>query len=675
MKNLPVRPALAALLFALLSGCGGTQAYTPPQTDGDQAGEAEPEQGINCLEQWQVCDDEDDCAPCGEGAWQCCNGLCARDCGVADGDRSDNDVIDFDDFSDSDNTGDGDEAACSAEGAICQEAVDCRLACPGDTRTYYCTDSRCSLVAPDGDEDTGDVADLPDAGDEDAQNGDEPQTDAEPEDEEDPCDTGLPNRAPQVTPGADQVVHVGETLSFPIEAWDPDPCDRLSYTCTQCPTGSRLDAGQTPPLFILSPTLAQVGEHPVVITVSDSGDPVLTAQLGLTVKVVNDNQPPQVASVEDRQLLLGDTLVLYIPFVDPEGDPVSLAVQQIPSWITLEVQDNNRVECTLNAATLSGGGLQAVSFILSDNRGNPTTVSFNANVLPRDYGDTCAKAVKLLPGDIYFGNTRDRSAALIGTVPCIEYQQDGPDMMFAVPNSAPVNLAATVWPLGAAFDPGLYVMNAGCTSCITGDDLRGDNTEELLVFNARDFADEQFILVVDSDTSSKKGDFKLQVLATETVVAQTDICAPCQNRFDCGYEGNCVQFFKGSTVVETACGRNCIDDSYCPRGYECPKVRFVDMPFDVRQCVPRNYNDMYEVATCAAVRDIWSACPNYDDERDEAACGADDVVVLDDADCEEFEINGHNEGRCTLTCYQDSDCPPAFQCDREWWQFSGNCVP
>ncbi len=75
------------------------------------------------------------------------------------------------------------------------------------------------------------------------------------------------NRAPTLTAVGDKTIGAGQTLSFTLSASDPDG-NAMTYSATGLPAGATLNL--TTGAFSWTPSVAQVGDHVVTFTASDS---------------------------------------------------------------------------------------------------------------------------------------------------------------------------------------------------------------------------------------------------------------------------------------------------------------------------------------------------------------------------------------------------------------------
>ncbi len=103
------------------------------------------------------------------------------------------------------------------------------------------------------------------------------------------------NQDPSVLPISDKYVILGETLSFQINATDPDAGQTLTYTGTGLPTGAQVNLSSG--LFQWVPSGSHAPSvNPVSVTATDNGTPQKNASRSFTIYV---SLPPQV--VIDRE--------------------------------------------------------------------------------------------------------------------------------------------------------------------------------------------------------------------------------------------------------------------------------------------------------------------------------------------------------------------------------------
>ena len=644
----PLRLIPPALLCLLVTACAsGTVNTNPGDTDPGQE-TSQPD----CAATAVACDDDGGCADCLGGGFVCCDGQCAAQC-ASDGDGEQTDP-----------------EPCSAVGLECAEAADCLVYCPGSAESYVCADHTCQLHGYDGDVDQAEPEPEPEP---------ELPEESEPEPEEDPCFTGMENRAPVVQPVADKAVEAGSLLTTPILAADSDPCDTLTYSCASCPTGSGLDTLSDPPLFTWTPAVSQQGRHEVTISVTDNGRPVRMATVSffVTVTVTPTNHPPVIAPITDRQVLTSHRLTFTTGISDPDGDTIRFVVAQLPDYLALSIEENRRLVITFDAARAQGAGVYEPVFSLTDGQGGVTEGSFRMEVRAAPAGEDCAHAVVFLMGDRYEGATDGHTNSLAPGPPDVEGAMNGPDLFFTLvrqpPGAGADRLRIIVAPLDASFDAGVHLWPSGCGDIITGDDIRPAGVAEALILKPEHSSLNGLVAVVDS--AGQGGGFSLTADYTDLTVTANGLCQPCQFNHQCGYQGDCVAFVRNNTVLETACGDNCDADNDCPKGMACRDMDLVDRDQKVKQCAPDYYTQgfsSHDIATCEALRELDDVCdPGAQDQ--EAQCGADSVASVDDADCYHSDHPSISP-RCTVRCNNNNQCPQGYTC-QNWDRWQGWCLP
>jgi hypothetical protein len=95
------------------------------------------------------------------------------------------------------------------------------------------------------------------------------------------------NRVPQLLLVPPQETPEGSQISVQLQASDPDlPANRLTYSLESGPTGAQLDPSSG--VFRWTPQFPQSGvDFPVVVKVSDNGDPPLSAVTDFSIRVTS----------------------------------------------------------------------------------------------------------------------------------------------------------------------------------------------------------------------------------------------------------------------------------------------------------------------------------------------------------------------------------------------------
>lgn len=154
------------------------------------------------------------------------------------------------------------------------------------------------------------------------------------------CDAE-PNQAPSLAPITDQLAGVGQTFQVDAEAADPDAGDSLSFSLDQAPVGMVIDA--TTGLILWTPAAADVGNHNVVVRVTDSGALFDTESFVITVnQAPPGNHPPTLAAVANQSLREDRLLTLGLQATDPDaGDVVTFSLVSAPVGMSLDASTGN----------------------------------------------------------------------------------------------------------------------------------------------------------------------------------------------------------------------------------------------------------------------------------------------------------------------------------------------
>ncbi|MFK7854052.1 MAG: endo-1,4-beta-xylanase [Granulosicoccus sp.] len=219
------------------------------------------------------------------------------------------------------------------------------------------------------------------------------------------------------------------------------------------------DNGDGTRTFAWTPSETFVGEHEFVFEAFDATDVSLVSSRTLRVSVVdadggeNPNFPPEFESLNDQQIMLGDSFSFRVVPIDPEGVVPSLVVDRLPDGATFDDNgDGTRqfswaptagdlgvtelIFTTLDADDSSLTTSQKITLTIVDDEGQPLPgadiapdlentapiltglsdsevslgESFELRVLPFDIdGDVPGLAVDRLPGNASFSDNFDGS--------------------------------------------------------------------------------------------------------------------------------------------------------------------------------------------------------------------------------------------------------------------------
>ncbi|MCA9191784.1 MAG: putative Ig domain-containing protein, partial [Planctomycetales bacterium] len=142
------------------------------------------------------------------------------------------------------------------------------------------------------------------------------------------------NEPPRFTPFFSRVVLADQSASFPIRVTDVDQ-DALSIVASGLPTGATVSMSSIygEATFSWSPTAADIGDHTISFTVTDSGngDPsrVLSDSRTVTLHVRTSNTRPSLEPIGEQTIAEGSTLVVQMQAEDLDGDELYYSAGQV----------------------------------------------------------------------------------------------------------------------------------------------------------------------------------------------------------------------------------------------------------------------------------------------------------------------------------------------------------
>ena len=192
------------------------------------------------------------------------------------------------------------------------------------------------------------------------------------------------NAAAVVGPLADRTVRVGrKSLAFTVPVNDPDPWESVTFSIVSGPPGASL-APTTSRNFRFTPTVAQIGTHPVTIEARDARGSTSRASFALTV--IASNLAPVFAALTDDVTAVGANYRKTLSATDAEGGALTFALAEGPAGMALA---GNVLAWTPTNAQL---GTHIVKVSVSDPGGAKAAAMFRvvvgANSVPRARDDS-----------------------------------------------------------------------------------------------------------------------------------------------------------------------------------------------------------------------------------------------------------------------------------------------
>lgn len=137
------------------------------------------------------------------------------------------------------------------------------------------------------------------------------------------------NNPPIISPIGSQTVNEGQTLTFAVNASDPNG-DTLTYSASNLPSDATFNPSTH--IFTWTPSYGQAGNYQnVEFTVMDNGSPMMLAFEDIMITVGNVNRAPVFSPVVSQQVLEHNTLTFTVSAIDPDGDAVTLSATGLPS--------------------------------------------------------------------------------------------------------------------------------------------------------------------------------------------------------------------------------------------------------------------------------------------------------------------------------------------------------
>jgi len=179
------------------------------------------------------------------------------------------------------------------------------------------------------------------------------------------------NAPPAIDPIASVTMQAGTTQDVTFTASDPDGDPLTAVAGSDAP--GVVTANVTGPNTIAL-TSAGAGAATVTLTVTDSINPPVSVQFGVTVEA--PNQPPVVDPIAPVNMPAGVTQNVTFTASDPDGDPLTaVAGSDAPGVVTANVTGPNTI-----ALTSAGAGAATVTLTVTDSINPPVSVQFGVTV-------------------------------------------------------------------------------------------------------------------------------------------------------------------------------------------------------------------------------------------------------------------------------------------------------
>lgn len=179
---------------------------------------------------------------------------------------------------------------------------------------------------------------------------------------------GAVNAPPVLSPIADQNASTGATLSFIVNATDPNPGQTLTYSLANAPAGASVDGNGT-----FSWTPAEVGTFTITVVVTDDGSPPESDSQDVQITVIGANTPPQIVLPTRVAGLPGTPITFTATANDPDpGQTLAFAAIGGPPGSSIDFLTG---EFSWTPAPADLGTTQSVTIAVADS-GNPSGTDF-----------------------------------------------------------------------------------------------------------------------------------------------------------------------------------------------------------------------------------------------------------------------------------------------------------
>jgi hypothetical protein len=156
-------------------------------------------------------------------------------------------------------------------------------------------------------------------------------------------------------------VDLGELFEFAVSAFDPDN-HNLSFSVVNLPAGASFDAASR--TFLWRPAdNDDVGNHQVIFTVTDDGDPNLNDSKEVTITVGETNRPPVFGSIGDKVVAAEQLLVFAVTATDPDNDELEFSAHGLSPGAVFDESS----QLFYWVPTNHNAGLNILKFVVTDN--------------------------------------------------------------------------------------------------------------------------------------------------------------------------------------------------------------------------------------------------------------------------------------------------------------------
>ncbi|MDA3787937.1 MAG: PKD domain-containing protein, partial [Desulfobacula sp.] len=178
----------------------------------------------------------------------------------------------------------------------------------------------------------------------------------------DDVESPIVDTRPRLVPIEDKVMVEFSTLNVPLVSTDPDG-EALTLTVMDLPAfGTFTDNSDGTGTLFFEPGIAGSGEYAITVTASDG---ILSDSEIFTLTVNDTNAPPNLTSIDDQEIVEGETLKISVAATDPDGDILTLFITGLPSFGAFVDNGDNTGTIMFNS-DLDTAGSYSITVTASD---------------------------------------------------------------------------------------------------------------------------------------------------------------------------------------------------------------------------------------------------------------------------------------------------------------------
>lgn len=181
----------------------------------------------------------------------------------------------------------------------------------------------------------------------------------------------LQNAVPVIQSQPNLSTTIGQAFRYDVQVDDADN-DIHAFTLLESPIGMSVHPSLG--YVVWNPAADQLGEHDVLLQVSDPSG--ATVEQSFTLTVSRFGGPPRITSVPPTEAYVGSGFLYSVQSVDREGDPLTYSLLTAPAGMTI-VENTGEISWTPAAGQV---GTQDVVIQVSDGIGGAATQAFVVNV-------------------------------------------------------------------------------------------------------------------------------------------------------------------------------------------------------------------------------------------------------------------------------------------------------